>query len=104
MTHQVCTVITHKAFASNINLQYYYSIKVQIQATDLGPADLLVMTWTLLIVLAVLGMDGWCVPEEMLVPMQLVSEEPRDILCDEPAMTLGPVCGYLNLEDLLKSS
>ena len=37
----------------------------------------------------------------MLVSM--LSVDPLDMLCTEPSLALGPICGDLNLEDLVMS-
>ena len=59
--------------------------------------------WDTTLVLAVLAKNGWCAfPEWMLVSILSVSVDLHEMLWGEVALALAPICGDLNLGDLLR--
>ena len=55
------------------------------------------------VVVAVLHKDGWCVvSEQMLVSILSVTMDPHEMSWAETALGLTPLCGDLNLKDLLR--
>ena len=61
--------------------------------------------WETTLALAVLAKNGWVVVSElMLISLLSVSMDPCDVLWVEAALTLAPLCGDINSEDLLRPS